>query len=477
MQLVNSNNKWWWTVILICLFTWVIGNVGCDKNSSSGNDMVLARVEVPGYLEDLNLPVYADLEDGDEVYYALVIATRSQLAQAGVSYRIIDKYSDGTTYLIAKEVEEGARVEAAKTIQVLYDDGDHIITRYESRLSEDLPEMGFELKIMSKTTINFTSEETKARVSASSALAKNTIINTMMQNVTEENLKKDLNLLSGAEQVEVGTPKAKYTLITRDTLSGEPVQKATQYVFDRLDSMGLNPVFEYWKQEGYENRNVVGEITGQGTSGEIIILIAHLDSINDDDKDKLAPAPGVDDDASGCAALLAAADIMRKHQFQRTIKFIFTTGEEQGTLGSIDSAERAKKLNQKIIAVINLDMVAYTKEDNPRMQVKTRNQKNRGGYTIDKVIADTCIEVAKTYGLDSAMTSVFAADGEVNSDHAPFWDKKYAAIWIIEYAEKGYLNKYMHGKDDTVDKLNMSFFAAIVKAALGTAAHLAEVIK
>jgi hypothetical protein len=55
----------------------------------------------------------------------------------------------------------------------------------------------------------------------------------------------------------------------------------------------------------------------------------------------------------------------------------------------------------------------------------------------------------------------------------------YPAAWVIEYAEKGYLNPNMHSRDDRVTiknlpHMNLLYYAAVVKAALGTAAHLAE---
>lgn len=462
--------------VLFCLSLLLSGLVNCTGSSSSSPDLVvLARVEVPAFLEDLNLPVYADLEDGNEIYYALVLATRTQLDRSGVDYRVIDENSTGADYVIATEVEEDARARAGVYLPVLYDDGRHIIARYESRLSEVLPDLGFELKIMSATPINFNATETAARVQATAAMTKNLVVEAMMDNITEAKLEEDLKRFSGIKPIVVDG--AEYTLTTRNTSSGEPLQKATKYVYERLKGLGLKTVYENWSLRGYENRNVVGEITGKVASDEIIVLIAHLDSVNDNEENATAPAPGADDNASGCVGLLAAAEVMSTHEFRRTIRFVLTTGEEQGTLGSQDSAERARKSNEKIMAVINLDMIAYTKEAKPRMQVKTRNFKNRGGYTIDKVIADTCLDVIRVYGLDSAMTAVFEDDGEVNSDHASFWDKKYAAIWLIEYAEKGYLNPDMHSTDDVVEILNKPFLDAMVSASMGTAAHLAGVIK
>jgi hypothetical protein len=148
--------RWYCAAILffLALFVTVIFGCGGGGNSTAGPQLVLARVEVPGHLEDINLPVYADLDDGNGTYYALVIDSIDQLTAAGVTYRTIDNYTPGTRYLIALEVEPGARQEAAGQVRVLYDDGDHIIVRYAEDVAETLSETGFDLKLMSDTPTN-----------------------------------------------------------------------------------------------------------------------------------------------------------------------------------------------------------------------------------------------------------------------------------------------------------------------------------
>jgi Zn-dependent M28 family amino/carboxypeptidase len=47
------------------------------------------------------------------------------------------------------------------------------------------------------------------------------------------------------------------------------------------------------------------------------------------------PSPGADDNASGCAALLQAAEILADKDFAFTIRFVFFTGEEQGKVTPI----------------------------------------------------------------------------------------------------------------------------------------------
>lgn len=456
---------------------------------------VLARVEVPTYLEDLNLDVYADLEDAAGTYYALVIATKRQLDNAGVTYRIIDEFVPGTSYLIALEDVEGARKEAAGLVNVLYDDGEHIIVRYRSELSELLPDIGFDLKLMSQTptVYNPVAPGTMARsplAAVSFPIVQNTRVETMLAKVTEENIKLATEQLSGEKQVTVDG--ALETISSRHTYrEGTKVQKATQYVYDRLNAMGLTPSFADWTVEYGEgflsNRNVVGEIRGQSAPEEIVLLIAHLDTVS---KALDGIEPGADDNASGCVGLLTAADIMRAYKFKRTVRFVFTTGEEQSLYGGKAYAKKADDERQKIVAVLNLDMIGYSKKTDPpskpKQQIKIRNAKNRTGNAKDLPIAQAYIDVVKTYGMDQVFEAVIEDDGEVTSDHAPFWDLMadcmkrdplepcYPAAWIIEYAEEGFLNPKMHGRNDRVNIMNLPYYEAVVKAALGTAAHLAE---
>jgi len=490
-------------ILLILLCVPIISYLGCSINSSSTSEpRVLARVEVPGYLEDLNLPVYADFEDAEGTYYALVIATKRQLDSAGVTYRVVDEYIPGTKYLIALEEEDGARKEAADIANVLYDDGEHIIVRYRSELSELLPDLGFDLKLMSQTPINFQPADganVKSAVSMGPLVfEKNPKVEAMLKAVKEEDIKSLTEKLSG--EVQVTVDGALESLSSRHTYrQGTKVQKATQYVYDRLKVMGLNPSFAAWTVEygdgSLSNRNVVGEIKGQSTPEEIVIVIAHLDTIS---KVNDGIEPGADDNASGCVALLAAADIMRSYKFKRTVRFVFTTGEEQSLYGGTAYAKNADKERQNIVAVLNLDMIGYSKVPDPyvkpKQQIKIRNWKNKTGNAKDLPIAQIYTKVVNNYDMDAVkkLSDIFEAviedDGETTSDHAPFWDLMaecmnrdplascYPAAWVIEYAEKGYLNPNMHTADDRVKIMNLPYYTAVVKAALGTAAHLAETV-
>jgi hypothetical protein len=454
--------------------------------SGSVDSPVLARVEVPGHLQDITLPVYAALEDSAGTYYALVVATRGQLVDAGLTYRVIDGYSSDNSYLLGETDRAGAHEKAAQTNKVLYDDGQWIIARYEPDLDETFAEMGFDLKMMSDTPITFTppdadveiNEDNTARKQGIATFVENPKVREMMGKILESDVRSYISGLSGYTAVSVDG--ASYTFTTRHTKSGEPVTKATQYIYEQLNGVGnLTATFHDWvkvtKYAGGETRcacrNVVVELPGKEKPGEIIILVAHLDSINDSGLGE--PAPGADDDASGCAGLLTIAKVMANYDYKRTIRFVFATGEEQGTYGSEKYADTVK--GQKIVAVLNLDMISYnTQASPPKQRVKTRKTNDENGYKADLAIANIYKNVVNTYGLGESINSIIQPDGEVNGDQSSFWDKGFAAIWVIEDDYENFNKDNMHSKDDKLQTLNMPYCTNLVKAAIGTAAHLAN---
>lgn len=458
----KSSNRLSFAVLCLMLLLLTMA-VWTPEPAFSAEPMVLARVEVPGSIAELNLPVYADLLDGAGKYYALVIATPARLTMTG-AFQTIDEYLPGTRYLIARERRTGARMQAASTGKVLYDDGRHIVVRESPGLTDILGEMGFALKLMSETPMIITppASKTGAPMGQALALTTNPLVSQMIGQVTQASVNSNISGLSGETSVMVeGSP---YTITTRHTNSGMPLQKATQYVFEQLQGMGLSTSYQYWSDPLYSGRNVVGELLGVGLPGEIVLLTAHLD-----DMPRTGSAPGADDNGSGSAALLTAANIMSRYRFQRTIRFVFFTGEEQGLRGSAGYV--ASVVSQNIIAVLNLDMIAYSTQTAPKQRLHTRVPSNPGNPG-DMTIANTFVDVVNNYGLAGSLQPIITADGESASDHSSFWNKGFPAILAIE-DDDGNFNPYYHTSSDTLQYLNLAYCTAHVKASVGTGAHLA----
>ena len=150
-----------------------------------------------------------------------------------------------------------------------------------------------------------------------------------------------------------------------------PYQKQLEvadYLCDRLKAHISTAGFHEYEFWGVNWKNVVATISGKTHPEEVVIVSAHLDSKS---AKRLVSAPGADDNASGCAAVLELARILADHSFEKSVKFIIFSREETGWEGSAAYVKSIDKNTQKINAVINLDMIAYG-SDNENIDLVTR---------------------------------------------------------------------------------------------------------
>jgi hypothetical protein len=259
------------------------------------------------------------------------------------------------------------------------------------------------------------------------------------------------------------------TLTTRHTESGLPIQRAMQYAYEQLQAVGLSVSYHTWTACSTSGRNVVGVITDTVAPDEIVLITAHLD-----DLPSTGRAPGADDNASGSVGVLLAAQLMHGAAagFERTLRFVLFTGEEQGLCGSGAYADAVLAAGDNIVAVYNLDMIAWDDSGDPIVNLYTRRPDN-SGYAADLAIAGVFTNVVQTYGLSDALVPVIISSGDDGSDHASFWDKGYPAILAIEDDVDDF-NDYYHTRNDNLTHINLTYFTNYVKASVGAAAHLAR---
>ena len=103
--------------------------------------------------------------------------------------------------------------------------------------------------------------------------------------------------------------------------------------------------------------DVVAIQRGTGDPKRVIIISGHIDSRVTDVMNFTADAPGANDDASGVAAVLEAARVLSKHQFDATLVYAVLSGEEQGLLGGKILADYATAQGWIVEANLNNDIV------------------------------------------------------------------------------------------------------------------------
>jgi hypothetical protein len=238
-----------------------------------------------------------------------------------------------------------------------------------------------------------------------------------------------------------------------------------QYIYNAFSGLGLDDVhFEPFAFSSYTSRNVVAEKTGQTYPDDIVIICAHYDSTSPA-ASRLTLAPGADDNASGTAAVLEAARILALYPIDFTIRFIAFSAEEWGLYGSRAYAMAAGLAAERIIGVINLDMIAYADAMPEDLQIIVNPA---SGW-----LADRFLDAASSYGPLGATKTVDASF--VYSDHAPFWDRGYPALLAIE--DNPLANPYYHKTTDTLDKFNLDFFTSATRASVGLLAEMAQPLR
>lgn len=447
-------------VPVICLSLSAAGSA--DSQSLTGDLPALVLIGVEGPLEDLALPLYADLVDASGREYILTIMEPSALVQQKLLFRILDPDASGRRYIIARERRAGARLEAGRTLEVLHDDGLRIVLRESPGLDTVLGLLGFDLQLIGAEPLKLASRRSDIVSRAVPDIAPDPVVSSMLEQLSEAAFSSSISGLSGVAPVTVGG--AAYTITTRYTNSGAPLEKATQYAYEHFQGLGLAASYQNWSYGSLSARNVIGERRGTGTPQEVVLITAHLD-----DMPPSGAAPGADDNASGAAAVLLAAEVMSRYQFDRTLRYVLFTGEEQGLLGSDFYA--ASVSGQNIAAVINADMISYnTAATAPIFNLHTRTAKNPG-YASDLLIATAFADLVSTYSLP--LNAVIVSDGEPSSDHASFWYQGYPAILAIEDDYNDF-NPGYHTAADLLQYLDLSYTAAAGKAVMGTAAVLAD---
>jgi hypothetical protein len=206
--------------------------------------------------------------------------------------------------------------------------------------------------------------------------------------------------------------------------------------------------------------NVVAILKGTDASdNRVFIISGHLDNMRSNVMDRTGDAPGANDDASGVAALMECARIMSRHSFPATIMFVAFSGEEQGLLGANYMAEKARKQDWNIEAVLNNDIMGSNNSNetdiinNTRVRVFSesfsvqdtgRNALNIRSLGLEndgraRQLARYVKEVGERYVDNLEVVMVYRNDRFLRGgDHTPFVNRGYAAVRITEMNENYY---------------------------------------
>jgi leucyl aminopeptidase len=214
--------------------------------------------------------------------------------------------------------------------------------------------------------------------------------------------------------------------------------------------------------------SVILTIAGSDLADEIVVLGAHLDSINGgggggDEQ----VAPGADDDASGIATLTEVLRVALAGDWRprRTVMFMGYAAEEVGLRGSNAIANAFRNSGQDVVGVLQLDMTNYRLGTGVDMQVIT----DYSNAAMKQFLGDLFDAYLAPLGLTRGRYTC----GYGCSDHASWTSAGYPSAMMFEAGdENGNYFPYIHSSSDTMANMgdsaaNSAKFARFGLAFLG----------
>ncbi|MBT2406168.1 MULTISPECIES: M28 family metallopeptidase [unclassified Streptomyces] len=287
--------------------------------------------------------------------------------------------------------------------------------------------------------------------------------------VTPAVMRGHVSRVSGAAALVEGGPLKVHS---RDAASEDNVFVADALA-QRLRDLGLTVRLNRFTWRGHRIANVEAEHRVEGSDAAVLIT-AHLDSTGDqgeftDSKGRprrydpaVDPAPGADDDGSGIAAVLAAAECLTAivaagRSPMRTVRFVLFNAEEQGLVGSKVYARAAAAAGDSIAGVLQMDMIAGRQGGVRTVEIHAGSAVPGPAAAASNELGD-CLERA-TSAVSSGLTleRLAGADDPASgrSDHASFHERGWAAVAVCENFFDGSVlatgTRQYHRPGDTLD--------------------------
>ncbi len=245
---------------------------------------------------------------------------------------------------------------------------------------------------------------------------------------------------------------------TRHSTSAE-FRSALEWAEGVLRELGCTTHVQTVAVPGGSTQNLIADRPGSGGGGEVVLVAAHLDSVNNRDGAD-APAPGADDNGSGAAGVLAVARALQDRTGSRDLRFVLFGGEEQGLHGSRHYvAELAPEERERLHTVLTMDMIGGRNTPAPTVLLE--------GAAVSQTVLDGLAAAARTHTALTVQTSLLP----FNSDHVPFLDRGIPAVLTIEGADGA--NERIHTAEDTLEHVDQDLALEILRM---NVAYLLEVL-
>ncbi|MCW5775482.1 MAG: M28 family peptidase [Phycisphaeraceae bacterium] len=266
----------------------------------------------------------------------------------------------------------------------------------------------------------------------------------------------------------------------RNAFRPDALAAAERYLAGRLADDGYAVERQAFVVHGIEVANLIAELPGTARRAPTMIVGAHYDSHRG--------CPAANDNASGCAAVLALARVFAGKPREQTIRFVLFTNEEQPffwtrDMGSLVYARSLRERGESVSSMLCIETIGcYSDERGSQRYPPPFNllYPSEGnfiafvGNRASRSLVRRCVESFRSH-------TAFPAEGAAlsmivprvgSSDHWAFWKQGYPAVMVTDTAPYRY--RHYHKPSDTPEKLDYDRMARVTAGLERVIAELAS---
>jgi hypothetical protein len=425
-------------------------------------------------LPTLPVAIHAELPGEESSRYVASgdDAAAAQVAAAGIPIEVIAPATAGQVYYFVDAQAEDARQLAEQVGRIIYADPRQLLVEApaasELALVETLPAQGAQIALLPTDPI-ILAEPPPSPPEFPQILAATAdpLVESLLPQITEAGLSQLIAELSGERPVTVGGSSVVFN--TRYTFAGR-IADVERYLYQFYERLGLAVSYANWSYSSYSGRNVVADLRGVSHPERIWVVGGHFDDVSEVSYSR---APGADDNASGTAATLLIASILRQQRLADTVRFVHFSGEEQGEWGSKQYARELRSAGAQVMGYVDLDMIGW--DGNADRVIELHS----GTRTSSINLATAFMSANSRYGQGLNVERKQDSASRF-SDHSSFWDNGYPAFLAIENFFDDVLprdrNPWYHNSGDLLSRVALNYVVRYARTALATTAELAGII-
>ena len=266
----------------------------------------------------------------------------------------------------------------------------------------------------------------------------------------------------------------------RNLDSYDALKAAATYLETALTKDGYEVHSQEYSVDNNPIRNIEVQIPGSKNPAKTLVVGAHYDTFGG--------TAGADDNASGVAAVLELAQLLKNSKPEQTIRLVFFVNEEPpyfqtDKMGSLVYARKLHDDKVDVTGMISVETIGYYSDQEGSQRypagfgVLYPYEGNFIGFVGNVGSRSLVRRAVKAFrqSVDFPSEGVAAPSGLTGigwSDHWAFWQQGYKAIMLTDTAPFRY--EYYHRSQDTPEKLDYDRMARVVDGLEKTVLKLAE---